>query len=112
MFIGGTNWDFMNGSNYYDELTPDVTSYDYDALLTEDGRFTDKYYAFRNVILKYLSTDKKKECDELLIRLQENSVSAREYGAIKVKRIAGLFDNLDNISKRIEMLSPDIVFGK
>ena len=106
MFIGGTNWGFMNGSNYYDELTPDVTSYDYDALLTEDGRFTDKYYAFRNVILKYLSTDKKKECDELLIRLQENSVSAREYGAIKVNRIAGLFDNLDNISKRIEMLSP------
>lgn len=112
MFIGGTNWGFMSGSNYYDELTPDVTSYDYDALLTEDGRFTDKYYAFRNVILKYLSTDKKKECDELLIRLQENSVSAREYGAIKVKRIAGLFDNLDNISKRIEMLSPDIAFWK
>ena len=28
MFEGGTNFGFMNGSNYYDELTPDVTSYD------------------------------------------------------------------------------------
>ena len=34
MFEGGTNFGFMNGSNYYDELTPDVTSYDYDAVLT------------------------------------------------------------------------------
>ena len=30
MFEGGTNFGFMNGSNYYDHLTPDVTSYDYD----------------------------------------------------------------------------------
>ena len=29
----------MNGANYYDELTPDVTSYDYDAVLTEAGDF-------------------------------------------------------------------------
>ena len=36
MFEGGTNFGFTNGSNYYDVLTPDVTSYDYDALLTED----------------------------------------------------------------------------
>lgn len=41
MFEGGTNFGFMNGSNYYDELTPDVTSYDYDALLTEDGQITE-----------------------------------------------------------------------
>ncbi len=39
MFVGGTNFGFMNGSNYYDELTPDVTSYDYDAVLTEAGDF-------------------------------------------------------------------------
>ena len=37
----------MNGANYYDELTPDVTSYDYDALLTEDGRVTEKYRLFQ-----------------------------------------------------------------
>ena len=106
--LDDTIWDFRANSvlslrQVYDEFALKKEIPDYD-------RF--KYYAFRNVILKYLSTDKKKECDELLIRLQENSVSAREYGAIKVNRIAGLFDNLDNISKRIEMLSPDIAFWK
>lgn len=40
---GGTNFGFMNGSNYGEFLTPDVTSYDYDALLTEDGQITEKY---------------------------------------------------------------------
>ena len=43
MFHGGTSFGLMNGANYYDELTPDVTSYDYDAPLSEDGRETEKY---------------------------------------------------------------------
>ena len=50
MFHGGTSFGLMNGSNYYDELTPDVTSYDYDALLTEDGRETEKYRRFKAVV--------------------------------------------------------------
>ena len=47
MFHGGTSFGLMNGSNDYDKLTPDVTSYDYDALLTEDGRTTEKYRLFK-----------------------------------------------------------------
>ena len=50
MFHGGTSFGLMNGSNYYDKLTPDVTSYDYDALLTEDGRITEKYRLFKAAI--------------------------------------------------------------
>ena len=50
MFHGGTSFGLMNGSNYYDRLTPDVTSYDYDALLTEDGRITEKYRLFKAAI--------------------------------------------------------------
>ena len=53
MFEGGTNFGFMNGSNYYDELTPDVTSYDYDAVLTEAGDFTLKYEKYREIIGKH-----------------------------------------------------------
>ena len=52
MFHGGTSFGLMNGSNYYDKLTPDVTSYDYDALLTEDGRITEKYKLFKAEIEK------------------------------------------------------------
>ena len=50
MFHGGTSFGLMNGANYYDCLTPDVTSYDYDALLTEDGRITEKYRLFRQAV--------------------------------------------------------------
>ena len=53
MFHGGTNFGFMNGSNDYERQTPDVTSYDYDAPLTEDGRITPKYRAFQSVIAKH-----------------------------------------------------------
>ena len=53
MFEGGTNFGFMNGSNYYDELTPDVTSYDYDGVLTESGDITEKYRRYQEVIRKY-----------------------------------------------------------
>lgn len=43
MFHGDTNFGFMNGANDYDKLTPDVTSYDYDSPLSEDGQITPKY---------------------------------------------------------------------
>lgn len=53
MFHGGTSNGFFpgaNGSNSY--FTPYITSYDYDALLNENGVPTDKYFAFREVILQ------------------------------------------------------------
>lgn len=42
MFEGGTNFGFMSGRNGGSK-TGDVTSYDYDAPLTEDGQITEKY---------------------------------------------------------------------
>ena len=53
MFIGGTNFGFTSGANHGETFTPDVTSYDYDALLSECGDTTEKYYAVREVIGKY-----------------------------------------------------------
>lgn len=52
MFIGGTNFGFMSGANYYDKLAADVTSYDYDAILTEDAEITKKYRLFQEEIKK------------------------------------------------------------
>jgi beta-galactosidase len=37
MFIGGTNFGFTSGANHCEKFAPDVTSYDYDALLSECG---------------------------------------------------------------------------
>ncbi len=47
MFHGGTSFGWMNGANDYGRLTPDVTSYDYDAPLPEDGRPAGEYFAIR-----------------------------------------------------------------
>jgi len=52
MFHGGTSFGLMNGANYYECLTPDVTSYDYDAPLSEDGRPTEKYRLMKAEIEK------------------------------------------------------------
>lgn len=55
MIHGGTNWGFMNGANWTpDGYRPDVTSYDYDAAIGEDGRLTEKYFRFRDVITEFV----------------------------------------------------------
>ncbi len=51
MFHGGTNFGFYNGcSARGSNDLPQVTSYDYDGLLTEWGEPTEKYYAVQRVI--------------------------------------------------------------
>jgi beta-galactosidase len=59
MFHGGTNFGFMNGANYGGRYQPQPTSYDYDAPLDEAGRPTQKYYALREIIKKYLPRNAK-----------------------------------------------------
>jgi len=60
MFHGGTNFGYWNGANYSKEhpIQPDLTSYDYDAPLSESGVPTTKYYKLREVIKNYLPNKK------------------------------------------------------
>lgn len=97
MFHGGTNFGFMNGANYYDKLTPDVTSYDYDALLTEDGQMTPKYRAFQQTIAKY------REIPKVDFTTQ---IQRRAYGTVAVRDKVGLFEVLDEISQVTESAYP------
>ena len=54
MWHGGTNFGFMNGANHIlNKYLPDITSYDYDAPLSESGDLTKKYHALRRIIGKY-----------------------------------------------------------
>lgn len=51
MFHGGSNFGFYNGCSAREEKDlPQVTSYDYDALLTEAGEPTEKYYLVQQAI--------------------------------------------------------------
>lgn len=54
MFHGGTNFGFMNGCSARGTLDlPQVTSYDYGALLNEQGNPTEKYYAVQKMMATY-----------------------------------------------------------
>jgi beta-galactosidase len=57
MLHGGTNWGFTSGANWSGQYSADTTSYDYDAPMDETGRINQKFYAFRELITKYLPED-------------------------------------------------------
>ncbi len=92
MFIGGTNFGFTSGANHTDKFLPDVTSYDYDSVLTECGDTTEKYYALRDVIKKYI--------DEPLPEVPENRPK-KAYGSITLTESSGIFENLNRLSAPI-----------
>ncbi len=92
MFIGGTNFGFTSGANHYEKFAPDVTSYDYDAMLSECGDVTPKYYAVREVIKKYV--------DEPLPEVPANR-EKKAYGKVKLDCFAGFFDSLPKLSAPI-----------
>ncbi|XP_070130052.1 beta-galactosidase-1-like protein 3 isoform X14 [Equus caballus] len=49
MFHGGTNFGFINGAINFVKHAGVVTSYDYDAVLTEAGDYTKKYFKLRKL---------------------------------------------------------------
>jgi beta-galactosidase len=55
MVHGGTNFGFTSGANYTNgrDIQPDITSYDYDAPISEAGWATKKYLAIRETMQKY-----------------------------------------------------------
>ncbi|MBK7214315.1 MAG: beta-galactosidase [Bacteroidales bacterium] len=56
---GGTNFGFSAGANSGGKgYEPDVTSYDYDAPISEQGLPTAKYYALRKLLASYLPKGK------------------------------------------------------
>lgn len=56
MVHGGTNFGFTSGANYdkKHDIQPDLTSYDYDAPISEAGWVTPKFDSIRNVIKRYV----------------------------------------------------------
>jgi len=54
---GGTNFGFTAGANAFSptQYQPDITSYDYDAPVNEQGRPTPKYFMLRRLIQQYVS---------------------------------------------------------
>lgn len=56
MVHGGTTFGFNAGANNYPPLfTPEITSYDYDAPISEAGWATPKFYALRELLSRHLN---------------------------------------------------------
>ena len=96
MVHGGTNFGFTSGANYdkKHDIQPDLTSYDYDAPISEAGWVTPKYDSLRNVIKKYVNYSLPKA---------PATIPVIEIPSIKLDKIATL-DGLN--SKVVENNKP------
>jgi len=98
MFHGGTNFGFYNGANHIDFYEPTVTSYDYNALLSESGNITDKYMTIREVIAQYTDLP-----DEPLPAPTEK----KSYGEVQLTERASLFAAFDALSAPMQSVVPE-----
>lgn len=85
MTHGGTNWGHWAGANS-PAYAPDVTSYDYDAPISESGQTTPKYHLLRKTLTKYLDGKKPAPIPK--------TFKARTIPAFTFTEYAPLFDNL------------------
>ena len=85
MYMGGTNFGFLNGGG----STPRITSYDYDAPLTEAGDTTTKFHILRETIAKY---EKIPE-----IPIPPNTTKFA-YGKVQMTQLSTFLDAAPNLS--------------
>lgn len=98
MFHGGTTFGFLNGCSARGVTDlPQLTSYDYDAPLDEQGNPTPKYYAIKRVVHELFPD---LEQSEPLIK------PSLEKLAIPLKNKVSLFNTLETIAEPIQSLYP------
>ena len=98
MFHGGTNFGFMNGANYYEKYEPTITSYDYNALLSEAGDLTKAYHEVRKVIEKWNG----KKLPALTVKNSEK----KAYGKVELTEKCDIFKAAKLLSDPIHTAAP------
>lgn len=84
MTHGGTNWGHWAGANS-PGYAPDVTSYDYDAPISESGQTTEKYWALRELLTKY-SDEPLADVPETITPVSVNKFSFTEYAPLIIPK--------------------------
>jgi beta-galactosidase len=85
---GGTNFGFTAGANSGNKgYEPDITSYDYDAPVNEQGLPTAKYMALRKLIGSYLPKGKK-------MPAIPEPIPPSEVSYIYIEKLTSIWDNL------------------
>jgi beta-galactosidase len=84
---GGTNFGFTAGANAFSptQFQPDVTSYDYDAPINEQGRATPKYFALRKLIGEYVGHP---------LPPVPEAVPVKGFGPVEMRPFASLWKSL------------------
>lgn len=103
LFHGGTNFGFYNGANHINRYEPTVGSYDYDALLSEAGDPTEKYYAVREVLKRYTDAG---TAAAALPPLPE-PIPKVAYEPVQLKECAPLLEQLDRLSTPVSRVCPE-----
>lgn len=85
MTHGGTNWGHWAGANS-PGFAPDVTSYDYDAPISESGQTTPKYWELRRTLAKYMDGERQARVPATIKSMPVPQFALTEF--------APLFDNL------------------
>lgn len=97
MFHGGTNFGFMNGCSARGRLDlPQITSYDYDALLNEQGNPTPKYFAVLKMMQQHFP---QYETGQPLVK---QTLS----GCATLTNSVGIFDTLETLGQPIQSTYP------
>jgi len=85
---GGTNFGYTAGANSGGKgYEPDVTSYDYDAPIDEQGKPTSKYMALRKLLGSYLPKGKK-------LPPVPDPIASNEIPSIGMQSFTSVWDNL------------------
>lgn len=93
---GGTNFGFTAGANSGGKgYEPDITSYDYDAPINEQGLPTPKYHALRKLLSSYLPEGK--ELPEM-----PDPVPSMEIPAFQMEKFTTIWANLPEAVKSVQ----------
>lgn len=98
MAHGGTSFGQWSGANA-PPYTPTVSSYDYDAPITESGLPTEKLFAIRDLLRNYLNEG------EQLADIPPTPATTIIIPEIKLQRAAPLFENLPEPKKSTDIAS-------
>jgi len=93
---GGTNFGYTAGANSGGKgYEPDITSYDYDAPINEQGLPTPKYFALRKLISSYLPEGK--ELPEI-----PSSIPSMEIPEFKMEKFSSIWANLPEVVNSVQ----------
>ena len=99
---GGTNFGFWAGANTAGNgaYQPDVTSYDYDSPINEQGQATPKYMALRELMQKY---SKKK-----LPAIPE-PIPSITFPTVQTQRFTSIWDNLPQARQLVQPMPMEML---